>query len=216
MKKGFTLAEVLITLGIIGVVAAMTLPTLISHHKKQVVETRLAKFYSSISQATKLSEVDNGEPKYWEDLTENNTLEWYNKYYKKYLKTLEDDTLDLTTAPDNLRSAINVYFNDGSLMFIQKQAVYFYPEAKNYEKCHNLINDWVLPAKACSGERYFVFLVDKERGIIPFASQLNLDDFKPDDPMQGCIKKPTNERANCTTVIMKNGWKIPKDYPIKF
>ena len=28
-KKGFTLAEVLITIGIIGVVAAMTLPTVI-------------------------------------------------------------------------------------------------------------------------------------------------------------------------------------------
>lgn len=35
-KKGFTLAEVLITLGIIGVVAAMTLPTLIQNYQKQV------------------------------------------------------------------------------------------------------------------------------------------------------------------------------------
>ena len=30
-KRGFTLAEVLITLGIIGVVAAMTIPTLNVH-----------------------------------------------------------------------------------------------------------------------------------------------------------------------------------------
>lgn len=35
-KKGFTLAEVLITLGIIGVVAAITLPTLIQNYQKQV------------------------------------------------------------------------------------------------------------------------------------------------------------------------------------
>ena len=34
-KKGFTLAEVLITLGIIGVVAAMTLPTLIAKHQEK-------------------------------------------------------------------------------------------------------------------------------------------------------------------------------------
>lgn len=34
IDKGFTLAEVLITLGIIGVVAAMTMPALISNHKK--------------------------------------------------------------------------------------------------------------------------------------------------------------------------------------
>lgn len=36
-RFGFTLAEVLITLGIIGVVAALTLPTLISKYKKHVL-----------------------------------------------------------------------------------------------------------------------------------------------------------------------------------
>lgn len=35
MKKGFTLAEVLITLGIIGVVAALTLPSLITNYRKK-------------------------------------------------------------------------------------------------------------------------------------------------------------------------------------
>ena len=33
LKKAFTLAEVLITLGIIGVVAAMTLPTVVNKYK---------------------------------------------------------------------------------------------------------------------------------------------------------------------------------------
>ena len=51
MKQAFTLAEVLITLGIIGVVAAMTLPALIQSYANTVVETRLAKFYSTINQA---------------------------------------------------------------------------------------------------------------------------------------------------------------------
>ena len=41
----FTLAEVLITLGIIGVVAALTLPSLIENHKKQVIVSRLNKVY---------------------------------------------------------------------------------------------------------------------------------------------------------------------------
>ena len=50
-KIAFTLAEVLITLGIIGVVAAMTLPTVINnvHHKE--LETALKKQYSTLSQA---------------------------------------------------------------------------------------------------------------------------------------------------------------------
>lgn len=37
----FTLAEVLITLGIIGVVAALTLPNLVANYKKQVLVTQL-------------------------------------------------------------------------------------------------------------------------------------------------------------------------------
>ena len=40
-KAAFTLAEVLITLGIIGVVAALTLPTLIEHHKEKVILTMI-------------------------------------------------------------------------------------------------------------------------------------------------------------------------------
>lgn len=47
-KRGFTLAEVLITLGIIGVVAAMTLPTLIQNHKKQVYAVGAKKGYNII------------------------------------------------------------------------------------------------------------------------------------------------------------------------
>ncbi len=35
-RKGFTLAEVLITLGIIGVVAAITIPSLITNYQKTV------------------------------------------------------------------------------------------------------------------------------------------------------------------------------------
>lgn len=34
--NSFTLAEVLVTLGIIGVVAALTMPTLIANYRKQV------------------------------------------------------------------------------------------------------------------------------------------------------------------------------------
>lgn len=49
-KGAFTLAEVLITLGIIGVVAALTLPSLIQKYQEQVLENQLKKMYSTISQ----------------------------------------------------------------------------------------------------------------------------------------------------------------------
>lgn len=50
---GFTLAEVLITLGIIGIVAALTLPVLINNFKKQQYVNQLKKSYSEISNTFK-------------------------------------------------------------------------------------------------------------------------------------------------------------------
>ena len=65
MKKGFTLAEVLITLGIIGVVAAMTLPTLVQNYKEQETVTRVKKFYSVFSQAYAMAVLENGTIDTW-------------------------------------------------------------------------------------------------------------------------------------------------------
>ena len=76
------MAEVLITIGIIGVVIAMTLPALIQKYRNKVVETRLVYFYSVINQAIRISESVNGDKTYWfqnadnwnEDYTENGKL----------------------------------------------------------------------------------------------------------------------------------------------
>ena len=60
MKRAFTLAEVLITLGIIGVVAAMTIPTLIANTRGVQYRSRLKKAISTISQAAKMSQAQYG------------------------------------------------------------------------------------------------------------------------------------------------------------
>ncbi|MBP3923616.1 type II secretion system protein [bacterium] len=65
MTKAFTLAEVLITLGIIGIVAAMTLPALISNYKEKTIVSKLKKFESIMSQAFLMSIDNNGTPDYW-------------------------------------------------------------------------------------------------------------------------------------------------------
>lgn len=55
MKKlGFTLAEVLITLVIIGVIAAMTVPTLMNNTNSQEFRTALKKAISGVNQALTL------------------------------------------------------------------------------------------------------------------------------------------------------------------
>jgi prepilin-type N-terminal cleavage/methylation domain-containing protein len=51
LKHGFTLAEVLITLVIIGVVAALTIPAAINKYKDEELKSQFKKAYSTISQA---------------------------------------------------------------------------------------------------------------------------------------------------------------------
>lgn len=73
-KAAFTLAEVLITLGIIGVVAAMTLPSLIqNYHEKQRV-TQLKKAYSVMQNAFLMAQEEYGDVTDW-GLTITNTGE---------------------------------------------------------------------------------------------------------------------------------------------
>ena len=72
-KAAFTLAEVLITLGIIGVVAAMTIPTLINNYQKKQWVSGLQKGYSTISNAIKLAMAT-------EEVSFVNQLSFYKEY----------------------------------------------------------------------------------------------------------------------------------------
>lgn len=65
MKRAFTLAEVLITLGGIGVIAAMTLPMLVHYYKEQETVAKVKKFYSIFSQAYSRAILDNGTIDTW-------------------------------------------------------------------------------------------------------------------------------------------------------
>lgn len=64
-QRGFTLAEVLITLAIIGVVAAMTIPTLIADYQEKQTVSRLTKAYAVISNAYQMARVANGDLSSW-------------------------------------------------------------------------------------------------------------------------------------------------------
>lgn len=90
MKKAFTLAEVLIVIGIIGVVSAMTIPGLINKYQKQALESQLKKSYSTLQQVIKLMMAEEGVGNYYDTQLEQycrygsgdlcrNTL---NKYFK--------------------------------------------------------------------------------------------------------------------------------------
>ncbi len=82
----FTLAEVLITLGIIGVVAALTIPNIIKHYQNKVTVTKLQKAYSILNQAFRQSENDNGSSEFWQETPEISAQDYFEKYWKPYLK----------------------------------------------------------------------------------------------------------------------------------
>lgn len=76
-ENGFTLAEVLITLGIIGVVAAMTIPTLMTHLNHIKLQSQFKEGYSLLAQAVKMYNED-------EEATRSGLLgaKEFSKYFK--------------------------------------------------------------------------------------------------------------------------------------
>ena len=60
------MAEVLITLGIIGIIAAMTFPSLVAKHQKYVTAISLKRTYNILQQAINRSVADHGEVGEWD------------------------------------------------------------------------------------------------------------------------------------------------------
>lgn len=73
-KNAFTLAEILITLAIIGVVAALTIPALVQKYQERSVVSKLQKAYATLSQAWQLAVIDYGTPERWNLMGDGNQL----------------------------------------------------------------------------------------------------------------------------------------------
>lgn len=83
--RAFTLAEVLITLGIIGVVAAMTIPTLITNHQKRQTVVKLQRAISVLNQSYRLAYDDVGEVTQ-EEAFSMGSEEYFKKFWAPYIK----------------------------------------------------------------------------------------------------------------------------------
>ena len=91
-KIAFTLAEVLITLGIIGVVASLTLPSVIHQYRKKALETQFKTAYSFINQALVMTKQDLGSNSLFDDYTVYNSEQGYlyaNEFVKAFYKRLK-------------------------------------------------------------------------------------------------------------------------------
>ena len=86
----FTLAEVLITLGIIGVVAAMTMSSLITAKQEKATISTIKKNYSILANALLMAQNDNGELYTWGITKDADGLNLVSSNLKPYLKIIED------------------------------------------------------------------------------------------------------------------------------
>ncbi len=225
--EGFTLAEVLITLGIIGVVAAMTLPTLIQNHNKKVVETRLMKFYSTMNQAIQLAEVDYGERETWyakyDDLDtdikgrpvtgKSYREKWFNKYLAPYMKIV---ATNYDIAGDE--NPVFIFADGSGVRYRGDTSIadwYYY--ISNPAKCAKIANS------ICS----FAFLysplnANKSSNFLYSGRTFEPYKYGWDGTVDNLYNNPSLGCNNgnivheyCAALIQFNGWRIPDDYPFK-
>jgi len=115
-RSGFTLAEVLITLGIIGVVAAMTIPTLMNQTGQAEFKTGFKKIISTLSQAITMNVALNSSD--FSLLTSSNTADtsvygMFNARMNVIKTAYAADALGTVGNPSVVATNYTLFFNDG-------------------------------------------------------------------------------------------------------
>ena len=216
MKKGFTLSEVLITLSVIGVVAAMTLPGLFQKYQDKSDYTHLKKIYSQLLQATMSIEQEYGSISEWNLSTESqdDSTMIMNRYkkYSKEIKTCEDDqsaclpnvTYKTTIGTDytvwhSARFRSSFLLPDGALIMFNSQgfpdtAFQIYVDLNGWRKPNQLGND------------FFYFYYFKAPKAIRPGGWAASDEDRTANFQTGCLN---NYGYFCTNWLLENG---NKDY----
>jgi len=147
-NKAFTLAEVLITLGIIGVVAAMTIPIVMGNSAKKEAASKLLKAYSVVSSISATLRNENGG-----DLsgaaTDSPTLANLFKPYMSVIKSCQDAS---DTANCYIASTGDVYNLQGTTLG-GLSPYYFNGEAKVVTG-DGIMYNFELLSSPCSGGNY--------------------------------------------------------------
>ena len=207
----FTLAEVLITLGIIGVVAAMVIPSLINSYQKKINIIKLKKAYSEFVSAVKLSEVQNGDLAGW-DFNLSST-DFTEKYLFAYWR-LKKDTANKVKNKLRYKTLFGDFLRDNDLVSGSKTNVYTIPSGAtlfidSYKHPDNKYFSIDINGDSgpnISGKDYFHFCLSRDLGVIPQwygKSESVLKDK--------CYN--TDNSSGCGALIMYNDWELPKDYP---
>lgn len=225
-KSAFTLAEVLITLGVIGVVAAMTMPSVIKHYQKQRTVSQLKKAYTVLSQAIKMSTLENGDFKYWDVNNYPNSKDYVEKFFKPYLKTIK--TCNIPDECGYKASAYysvwgcynstgtltctNNWFPNGKTALVLPDGIYII-----FETIDSYGNAVTTPSRTiyidingskgpnAHGKDFFALEIN-EKGLFAGGYDLSENELK-----SNCSKDGFKSR--CAAKIIRDGWKISDDYP---
>ncbi len=244
-KAAFTLAEILITLGIIGVVAAMTIPSVVNNYRKHVVETSLKKYYSILNQAIQRSEADNGPAINWEWQLTNNpekTEKFFQKYFAPYL-SIVDRQINVHADTDKLY--YKIYAADGEGPLWDFNNTDNMPWIQLSDGGAVMLSMWGLqdivlgnfsfilptgakPSHLIEGKDVFSFSIsistDKTAvSVFPRTYrnwtctyiQNNLDTFIDRCKSVNYSGEGVYPSHYCAALIYCNGWKIPDYYPVK-
>lgn len=230
----FTLAEVLITLGIIGVVAAMTMPSLITNYQKKQTVTQLKKAYSELSQALKMSETEYGTMDSWDFSNFESRDERMNDFTSRYLipnlkilKTCVPSSSECWA--DNIlalnKKLIHSYLINGvgaSFVTVSGYSVYYWPDDTGV---WFFIDINGLKKPNVVGRDIFRFRLNIDGGnsvknyaLNPYGADRKLyykNDLINGNSNGGCNRDSSSIYAGdtCAALIMYNNWDITKDYP---
>ena len=239
MKNGFTMSEVLITLGIIGVVMAMTMPTLIRTYRKNLIETELQKSVSILEQAIRRSEIDNESAIYWEWTSVNGrdeTIKFFDRYFRPYLSITQTRKgyvpvyKPYSFAGENL----NWWYNNNSLVDWINLSDGSVVRLSTSDGRGGKLASWhvILPhsgrnSRIVLGRDAFVLAInlsDNRRGVSVYPNSYLGWTCKSVDKnrntfIKNCKELGSNKSGNypdsyCTMLIYCNNWTIPDDYPL--
>lgn len=168
-----------------------------------------------MNQAVKMSELTNGEFKYWENSFagyDYDSIEaWYNKYFRPYIKTLKTEKES---------GILVVYLADGS-----KFRIFNFKPSSSETTIANAIHLYYYPYSNSktdiAGKDFFTFYINdgtnKKWAVVePYKFGWDGKRNTLFNGTYGCRINNTNAKHYCTAIIQYNGWKVPKDYPFKF
>ena len=219
-RAAFTLAEVLITLGIIGVVAAMTIPGFVTDYQKKVTATRLKAAYSQINQALVMAQAQYGDTAGWEKDANKILLEYIAPNLKSEKYTRDDDYNYTNTMCNNEQTykflnggGMGVPFNSMSPSIKLANGVCVSLNRIENQTAEYLFVDINGPNPPnINGKDLFAFRLKFNEGkIVPDGDGFSSSYIKTPDYSHNCNKATTGNF--CAKVIMDNGWEIPDDYP---